>query len=164
MTAASGGGGRGGGGEGEGDGLLPPFGEPPGPRTDDGAVLAAFVEGGPAGHSGRFHVEEAALVAGGDVAVALRLGHGAVLVRLDLPDARAGVQPEVERALAAAGMERLDRDTLLGVPVALQLLGLRLSSWDLWGHDIDAAFAALRAIAVGDRGGVGSPPRDALDQ
>lgn len=149
---------------GDGGGLLPPFGEPPGPRTNEATVLATFIERGGAGHSDRFHVEGPALVVDGDVAVALRLGHGAVLVRLDLPDDVEGSKPAVERALAAAGRELLDHDTLLGVPVALQLLGLRLSSWDLWGLDLDAAFAALRAIAVGDRGGIEGPPKDGLDQ
>jgi hypothetical protein len=37
--------------------------------------------------------------------------------------------------------------------VALQLFGLRLSSWDLWGDDIDAAFAALRAGCIADQAG-----------
>jgi hypothetical protein len=47
-------------------------------------------------------------------------------------------------------MGLLDSETLLGVPVGIQLAGLRLSSWDLWGTDLDEAFAALRRAATGD--------------
>ena len=54
-----------------------------------------------------------------------------------------------EHAVREAGMVLLDERTLLATPVALQRLGLRISEWDLWGDDIDEAFARLREIAVG---------------
>jgi hypothetical protein len=133
------------------DGLLPPFGAPSGPPADDDSVVRAFLRGEPAGHSERFHVEGPVLVAAADRAVAIRLGPTTALVRADLPPAFAPVKEMVERLFADEGMTALDHETLLATPVAVQLLGLRASTWDLWGADIDAAFAALRAAAVGEQ-------------
>lgn len=136
-----------------GGGILPPYGEPDGTKADDTTVLHGFLGGGEASaeyYSALFHVEGKALMAGGDVACAIRLGSTSVLLRLDLPDDLAGVTSTVEAAMAADGMTNLDHETKLGPAVAIQLLGLRLSVWDLWGHDIDAAFADLRTAAVGD--------------
>lgn len=130
------------------EGLAPPFIEPTGPRLTDMAVLRGFVRGVPAGYSARFHVERPALLVERTVAAALRIGSEAVLVRADLPDDLRHCKGLVEGALAAEGLTSLDEDTLLGLPAALHLLGLRLSSWDLWGTDVDNAFAALRAAAV----------------
>lgn len=130
---------------------LPPFATPPGPATSQGEVLAAFAAGEPAGHSECFHVEGNQLLVDRDVSAALRLGPEAVLVRADLPDDLVWAEHPVTEALRAAGMELLDRATLLAAPVAMQVLGLRLSSWDLWGTDIEAAFARLRSAAVGEQ-------------
>lgn len=130
--------------------ILPPYGSPPGPRVSNAEVLAAFARDDVAGHSKRLHVEGAVLHVDVLVIAALRLEPRTVLLRRDVPDDARAMIPEIERALEAAGMERLDDNTLLGVPVALQMVGIRLSDWDLWGADIDAAFAALRAIATGD--------------
>lgn len=146
------------------DGLLPPYGEPAGPVVDDAAVLSAFARGEGTGHSEQFHTEGAVLVARRDVAAAMRIGPGSVLVRRDLPESLAHVRAAVEEALAAEGMSALDQETLLAAPVAVQILGLRLSSWDLWGRDLDGAFTALRAAAVGEPiepllgGGTPPPP------
>lgn len=131
---------------------LPPFAVPPGPPVEEAAVLAAYATGAPAGHSDRFHVEDDQLLVDRDVPAALRLGPEAVLVRADLPDDLADAKLPVTTALAAAGMSLLDEETLLAAPVAMQVLGLRLSSWDLWGTDIEAAFNRLRAAVVGDQG------------
>ncbi len=131
-------------------GPVPPFIEPTGPAVDDGAVLAAFAHDEPAGHSPRFHVERPTLIVGRNIATAIRIGPRTVLVRDDLPDDLAPAKGAVEAALASAGMTCFDEETLLATPVALQLLGLRLSSWDLWGADIDEAFADLRAACVAD--------------
>jgi len=132
------------------EGLLPPFAQPTGPRRPDAAVVDAFARAEPTGHSLRLHAEATVLLVDRADAVALRLVPRAVLVRADPPPKVATILPVVEEALAAAGLVRLDECTLLGVPVALQLVGLRLSEWDLWGHDIEIAFAALRAVAAGD--------------
>jgi hypothetical protein len=44
----------------------------------------------------------------------------------------------------------------------MQLVGARTVTWDLWGADIDEAFADLRRAAVGGEGdlllGGGLPP------
>ncbi len=134
------------------DGLLPPFGDPGGPAVEDSALLSSYARGEPVGHSPRFHVEGPTLLATPDVAVAMRIGPSTVLVRTDLPGSVAAAKPEVEQALASHGMTLLDAETPLGVAIAMQALGLRISSWDLWGTDIDEAFAAVRAGAVGDEG------------
>ena len=129
----------------------PPYGTAPGPLVDDATVLADFALRAEAGHSSLLHVEGPTLVADGDMAAGLWIGPGVVLVRIDLPDDLAEVKTSLEESLAAAGLERLDEDSLLAGPVALQELGLRLSNWDLWGTDIDVAFEALRRGAVGDQ-------------
>jgi hypothetical protein len=139
---------------------LPPYVEPRGPAGGDHDVVRAFVRAELAPFSDRFHVEGPALIAGRDVPAALRLGPGSVLVRVDLPDDLLPAKTVVEEVLAQEGMELLDTETLFAAPVAVQMVGLRLSSWDLWGSDIEAAFAALRRAAQG--GGddfiAGAPP------
>lgn len=104
----------------------------------------------PTGYSALFHAEGAVLLACGDVPIALHIGPEVVLVRTDLPDGMEPLRASVEQVFAASHLALLDTETLLAVPVALQMVGLRLSSWDLWGADIDEAFAALRAIAVSE--------------
>lgn len=131
------------------DGLLPPYGAPPGPAASERAVLQAFAVGGAVGHSRRLHAEGAALYLDRSSVLALRL-RGAVLVRADLPPEDSPPLDGLARALARVGFRCLDEGTRLGVPVALQLVGLRLSEWDLWGADIDDAFSALRSAAIGD--------------
>ena len=143
------------------DGLFPPFAEPSGTPVDDATVLGAFARGEQAGYySNRFHVEGNTLLAHRDVAVAQRIGPATALVRTDLPDDVADARPLVEGALGGAGLTLLDEETPLAVPIALQLLGLRISSWDLWGRDIDEAFAAVRAGAVGEEGSSAFTPID----
>ncbi len=130
-----------------------PYAAPTGPAVDDATVLECFARDVTAGHSPRFHVERPTLLVGRNVAAAVRIAPRAVLVRADLPDLWEAAKAEVERALSAEGLSCFDEDTLLATPVALQLFGLRLSSWDLWGDDIDDAFAALRAGAVAEQAG-----------
>ena len=144
------------------NGLLPPFGEPPGDRADDGTVLSGFIGENPAVvHSGQFHVEGTVLVAGGDMAAAIRLGRRTFLVRGDLPDDLQPAKQAVEHALRADGLTCLDDETLLATPIAIQRLGLRFSTWDLWGAQIDESFAELRGAAAGEWDDVfpdGPPP------
>ena len=135
------------------EGMGPPYIEPTGPAVDDATVLHDYARNVTAGHSPRYHVERPTLIVGRNVAVALRIGDDTVLVRADLPDGFLDAKGEVEAALAAVGMTCFDEDTLLAIPVALQELGLRQSSWDLWGNDIDAAFAALRAGCLSEQPG-----------
>ena len=132
------------------DGLLPPFADPGGPAYDDGALVVAFLRHEPAGHSARFHIEGPVLLADREVPAALILGPSVVLVRRDLPDGPEDARTTIERALASEDLSLLDPETPLAVPVALQIVGLRLSSWDLWGTDLDEAFAAVRRVAVGE--------------
>lgn len=132
------------------DGLLPPFGPPPGPAAPAEKVLAAFVTHGAAAHSRRLHVEGPALYLDRSFVLALRLTRGAVLVRTDLASEESPPLDALANALTRAGLRCLDEATRLGVPVALQLVGLRLSEWDLWGADLDDAFRVLRSAASGD--------------
>ncbi len=130
---------------------LPPYGSASGLFVDDATVVAAYARNEPECHSVRLHVEGPTLVVDSDVAAGLRLGPDVVLVRVDLPDELVDVRPALEQALAAESLRCVDEQSLLALPVALQVLGLRLSSWDLWGTDVDVAFAALRRGAVGDQ-------------
>jgi hypothetical protein len=135
------------------EGFVPPFPAPTGPAVDDAEVLRSFARDQAAGHSPHYHVERPTLLVGRNVAAAVRIGPRTLLVRADLPEAYAGAKAEVEAALAAEGLVCFDEDTLLATPVALQLFGLRVSSWDLWGDDIDQAFAVLRAGCVAEQSG-----------
>ena len=112
-------------------------------------VVRAFVQGEPAGHSERFHLEGSVLVAGFDLAMGMRIGVDTVLVRRDVPSDQ-DHKAIIEEALAGHGLTLLDEETVLATPVAVQWLALRASTWDLWGRDIDESFAALRTAAVGD--------------
>lgn len=134
-------------------GILPPYGEPGGTPGDDTSVLDDFLDrAGPKAdhHSPMFHVEGNVLMAQADVACAIRIGPDGVLLRLDLPEDLESVKRTVEVAMSGAGMVKLDEETKLGPAVAIQLLGLRLSTWDLWGTDIDRTFGELRTAAAGD--------------
>lgn len=132
------------------DGVLPPFVDPTGPRYSDAKVLADFVHGYCPGFSEHFHAEGPALMVDRSDAAALRIGPTTVLVRLDPPDDVLDARPLVEEALTGAGLSLIDHNTLLAAPVAIHLLALRLSEWDLWGADLDESFACLRLAAVGD--------------
>jgi len=141
---------------------LPPYFKPQGPLDDDDAVVRAFLRTGPAPHSERLHVEGSVLRVHGDEALALRLGPRTVLVRLDLSDDAEPSRLVVESTLAAEGLTLVEHDTQLAVAVATMMVALRLSIWDLWGADVDEAFADLRREAMGGEGdallGGGAPP------
>lgn len=142
---------------------LPPYNEPTGPAGDDTDVARAFVRSEPAPHSELLHVEGPILRAHGDDGIALRIGPATVLLRVDMMDDDMGpVRQAIERVLADEGLVLQDEETPLALPVATQMVSNRLSTWDLWGRDIDEAFADLRTAAVGGdndilRGG-GLPP------
>ncbi len=128
---------------------LPPYVEPRGPEGDDAAVVSAFLSGDVPPHSARLHVEGPVLMADRDVPLALRLSPTAALLRVDLTDDVIALRRAVEAVLAGEGLHLLDEESPLGIAVGVQLVGARASTWDLWGADIDEAFAALREAAVG---------------
>ena len=133
------------------DGLLPPYGEPVGDRADDARVLEVFVNDEPAlVHSPLLHLEGATLVAAGDMATAMRIAPRTFIVRVDLPADLEPARRAVQLALGAAGIRLVAGECLLAAPIAIQVLGLRTSTWDLWGADLDEAFAELRAAAAGE--------------
>ncbi len=129
---------------------LPPLYEPRGPRDTDEEVVRAFLRHeGPAPHSDRLHVEDRVLRIDGDMPLALWVGARTVLVLRDIRDDMADVRSRVCEVLAAEGLPLLDEDQPLGIAVGVQLVGARAATWDLWGADIDEAFAELRKAAVG---------------
>lgn len=142
---------------------LPPLYEPRGPRDSDEEVVRAFLRhAGPAPHSERLHVEDRVLRVDGDMPLALWIGPRSVLMLHDLPDALVDIAATVGQALTAAGLALLDEQQPLGVAVGMQYVGARTVTWDLWGADLDEAFADLRTAAVGGEGdtllGGGGPP------
>ena len=129
---------------------LPPLYEPRGPRDTDEEVVRAFLRHqGPTPHSERLHVEGAVLRVDGDMPLALWIGPRTVLVLFDIADDQAGIRVQVETTLSSEGLTKLDGQSPLGVAVGMQLVGARAATWDLWGADIDEAFADLRRAAVG---------------
>ncbi len=142
---------------------LPPYFEPRGPAGDDAEVVRAFLAAeSTAPHSERLHVEGDVLRADRDAPAALRIGRRTILVRTDLPDDMVPLREKIEEVLAGEGLSLQDEDTQLALPVATMMVAARLSTWDLWGADIDEAFADLRLAAVGGQGdilqGGGGPP------
>ncbi len=139
---------------------LPPLYEPRGPRDTDEEVVRAFLRGpgpsgpgsggrGPCPHSERLHVEDRVLRVDGDMPLALWVGPRTVLVLFDIRDDMADIRARVTDTLAAEGLTMLDEQQPLGIAVGMQLVGARAATWDLWGADIDQAFAELRKAAVG---------------
>jgi hypothetical protein len=129
---------------------LPPLYEPRGPRDTDEEVVRAFLRHeGPSPHSDRLHVEDRVLRVDGDMPLALWVGPRTVLVLFDVPDDMVDIRTSVADALAAEGLTLLDEQQPLGIVVGMQLVGARTVTWDLWGADIDEAFADLRKAAMG---------------
>ncbi len=142
---------------------LPPLFEPRGPRDTDEEVVRAFLRhAGPTPHSERLHVEDRVLRVDGDMPLALWVGPRTVLVLRDIPDDLGDIRARVQETLAAEGLTMLDEQQPLGVAVGMQYVGARTVTWDLWGADIDEAFADLRRAAVGGDDdmilGGGGPP------
>ncbi len=121
-----------------------------GPPVEDAVVLAAFAAGLPSERSSSFSLEGPVLMVDGDVPAGLRLDPRTVLVRRDLPDDVAWARSSVAAAVEGGGYLLCDENTLFATPVALQVLGLTFSEWDLWGLDLDEAFASLRVAALGE--------------
>lgn len=111
--------------------------------------MRAFARNELAPYSGRFHVEGPVLVANRDVPVALRIGPRSMLVHAELPGDLLEAKTLVEETFTEEGLSLFDESTLYGVAVGVQMVGIRYSSWDLWGADIDTAFADLRVAAAG---------------
>jgi hypothetical protein len=96
-----------------------------------------------------------------DVPVALRIGPRSMLIHAELPPDLSEAKSLVEEVLTAEGMSLFDEQTLYGVAVGVQMVGIRYSSWDLWGADIEQAFTDLRVAASGGEEDVlfgGGPP------
>ncbi|MGH9122938.1 MAG: hypothetical protein ACRDYC_13510, partial [Acidimicrobiales bacterium] len=132
--------------------VFPPYGVPPGEPVDDARVLESYALEGPPCFGRRLHIEGPTLIVDADVAAGLRVAPDVVLVRVDLPEETLDMRVPLEWALADhAGYELLDEENVLAVVVALQVLGIRLSSWNVWGKDLESAFDALRRGAVGEQ-------------
>ena len=129
---------------------LPPLYEPRGPRDTDEEVVRAFLRHqGPSPHSERLHVEDRVLRVDGDMPLALWGGPRTVLLLFDVPEDMVDIRASVADALVGEGLTLLDEQQPLGIVVGMQLVGARTVTWDLWGADIDEAFAELRKAAMG---------------
>lgn len=142
---------------------LPPLYEPRGPRDTDEEVVRAFLRHqGPSPHSERLHVEDRVLRVDGDMPLALWVGPRTVLLLFDVPEEMVDIRDSVAAALTSEGLTLLDEQQPLGIVVGMQMVGARTVTWDLWGADIDEAFAELRTAAVGGEDdmllGGGLPP------
>ena len=129
--------------------MLPPVAEPGGPRRTDVELVRDFVRGEPAGASPSLHIEGGLLVGGSSIPLAVRIGERSVLTRRDVPEGVLPLRTVTEEVLVTEGLSLLDEDTPLGIPAGIQLAGLRVATWDLWGVDIDQAYVYLRQAVVG---------------
>ncbi len=129
--------------------MLPPLVEPGGPRRTDVELVRGFVRGEPAGASPSLHIEGGLLVGGSSIPLAVRIGERSVLTRRDVPEEVLPLRTLTEEVLVTEGLSLLDEDTPLGIPAGIQLAGLRVATWDLWGVDIDQAYVYLRQAVVG---------------
>ena len=129
--------------------MLPPLVEPGGPRRTDVELVRDFVRGEPAGASLSLHIEGGLLVGGSSIPLAVRIGERSVLTRRDVPEGVLPLRTVTEEVLVTEGLSLLDEDTPLGIPAGIQLAGLRVATWDLWGVDIDQAYVYLRQAVVG---------------
>ena len=89
------------------------------------------------------------LVGGSSVPLAVRIGERSLLARRDIPEGMLPLRTLAEEVLVTEGLSLLDEDTPLGIPAGIQLAGLRVATWDLWGVDIDQAYVYLRQAVVG---------------
>ncbi len=128
---------------------MPPYVEPRGPAGDDEDVVRAYVRNELAPYSGMFHVEGPVLMADRDQAIALRLGPRSFLVNHEVFPAIQSAKELTEAIMTSEGLQLFDEDTLYGASVGVQQVGLRYTTWDLWGADIEQAFADLRVQAAG---------------
>ena len=129
--------------------MLPPVAEPGGPRRTDVELVRDFVRGEPAGASPMLHIEGGLLVGGSSVPLAVRIGERSLLARRDIPEGMLPLRTLAEEVLVTEGLSLLDEDTPLGIPAGIQLAGLRVATWDLWGVDIEQAYAYLRQAVIG---------------
>jgi hypothetical protein len=129
--------------------MLPPLAEPGGPRRTDVELVRDFVRGEPEGASPTLHIEGGLLVGGSSTPLAVRIGEWSVLTRRDVPEGMLPLRTLAEQVLGTEGLSLLDEDTPLGIPAGIQLAGLRVATWDLWGADIEQAYAYLRQAVVG---------------
>jgi len=130
---------------------LPPYLEPHGRHGDDESVVRAWVREEIAPFSDRLHVEGPVLMVERDVAAGLRLDLRSVLVRMDLPEASLDILPTITDVLTSEGLSLVDPDNQLAISVAMQMVALRISTWDLWGIDPELARTALDEAAMGGR-------------
>ncbi len=128
---------------------LPPYTAPRGPLADDESVIRAFVANELPPYSEHLHVEGPVLLAGRDMPIVLRIGPRSFLIHHELSGDLAKARDLVEEVFTSEGLSLLDEETLYGAAVGVQMVGLRYPTWDLWGADIDQAFADLRVAAAG---------------
>lgn len=134
---------------------LPPLGDVQKPDTPEVSLasprelLDAFLKGEP--HSASttgWHVEGPLLV-GREAPLAIRVAE-AVLVRAELADELADSIGTLEQALGDAGLSRIEKRTVLGHVIGIEVAGIRGSEWDLWATDAEAGHDALQRRALGE--------------
>lgn len=131
----------------------PPFGVPAGPFLATPQLVSAYLAGARTGSSPEAHIEEPVLMAY-DHLLAVRLDV-AVLVRGEVPPVAASVKAVLCRTLEAASMVLVEKESVLGGAVAVELAVPRGFEWDLWARDPADAEEALTRRALGEW--VGSP-------
>lgn len=136
--------------------VLPPYGEPTGPRLALEDLLDAFLSGARTGSSEEAHIEDAQLLAHRMTVLAVRIAPRVLLVRDRVPDADAE-KASLEGFLVGRGLHNVEPDARLGDIAAIQTTGIRGLVWDLWGEDpADAHRELERAVLADDAIAFGS--------
>lgn len=130
--------------------MLPPYGEPTGPRLPLPELIDAFVSGARSGSSEEAHIEDAQLLAERMTVVAVRVCPRVLLVRVDIPHTAAREKTSLEDHLTANGFRNVEPDARLGDIAAIQIAGIRGGVWDLWGEDAAAAHRELERAVLAD--------------
>ena len=136
--------------------VLPPYGEPTGPRLALEDLIDTFLSGARTGSSEEAHIEDAQLLAHRMTVLAVRIAPRVLLVRDRVPDAD-GEKAALEKFLTHRGLHNVEPDARLGDIAAIQTTDIRGLVWDLWGEDPATAHRELeRAVLADDAVAFGS--------
>lgn len=113
-------------------------------------MVAGFVAGATAGFCDELHIEERLLFFQRMTLIAVLVEPRTLLIKNEEAAEIDRCGTRVQEVLERHDLKLVDGDTALGDIAAIQLAGIRGSTWDLWGRDRSSALQALRSTVAGD--------------